>query len=47
MQGCERVKELMATPHNQPTEGRKRENSGRQKERADYVNKKALALQLK
>ena len=35
------------TSHNQPVEGRKRENSRRQNKTADYASKKTLALLLK
>ena len=47
VQGLEKMRHSInpntPTPQNQPMEGRKRENSKRQKERADYAIRKALA----
>ena len=54
VQGRERVRTLYQcinpktpTQHNLPMEGRKRENSRRQKERANYYNRRTSALLLK
>ena len=52
MQGRERLRTFYQSEDPNPTqlaymEGRKRENSRRQNERADYSNRKALVLLLK